>query len=171
MTMRRSAPSGNTTRPLLKQNIYYWYEGRSSDYTFADGGYLDNGSSGFTPRFWEEIVRQQFISSAAFLIEEMHVDGLRVDLTQAIHRDNALHADGRSIGGANIFGQKLLREWSRTLRMIRPTVMLIAEDHTGWDGVTKLPAQGGLGFDATWELAFYHSLIGDSEWPETERVC
>jgi 1,4-alpha-glucan branching enzyme len=146
-----------------EQNIYYWYEGRSSDYPFADGGYLDNGSSGFSPRFWEEVVRQQFISSAAFLIEEMHVDGLRVDLTQAIHRDNALHADGRSIGSANIFGQKLLREWSRTLRMIRPTVMLIAEDHTGWDAVTKPPAQGGLGFDATWQVAFYHNLIGDSE--------
>ena len=109
-------------------------------------------------------MRQQFISSAAFLIEEMHVDGLRVDLTQAIHRDNVLHADNmRSIGSANLFGQKLLREWSRTLNMIRPTVMLIAEDHTGWDAVTKLPAQGGLGFDATWEVAFYHNLIGDSD--------
>ena len=41
--------------------------------------------------------------------------------------------------------------------------MLIAEDHTGWDAVTKRPAQGGLGFDATWEVAFYHSLIGDSD--------
>lgn len=147
-----------------EQNIYYWYEGRPSDYAFLDGGYLDNGSTGYTPRFWEEIVRQQFISSAAFLIEEMHVDGLRVDLTQAIHRDNVLHADNRrSIGSANIFGQKLLREWSRTLHMIRPTVMLIAEDHTGWDAVTKLPAQGGLGFDATWDVAFYHTLIGDSD--------
>ena len=146
-----------------EENIYYWYEGRLPITAFPDGGYLDNGSSGYTPRFWEEIVRQQFISSAAFLIEEMHVDGLRVDLTQAIHRDNALHADGRSIGSANIFGQKLLREWSRTLQMIRPTVMLIAEDHTGWDAVTKLPAQGGLGFDATWEVAFYHNLIGDSD--------
>jgi 1,4-alpha-glucan branching enzyme len=147
-----------------EHNIYYWYEGRPSDYAFPDGGYLDNGSTGYTPRFWEEIVRQQFISSAAFLIEEMHVDGLRVDLTQAIHRDNVLHADNRrSIGSANLFGQKLLREWSRTLNMIRPTVMLIAEDHTGWDAVTKLPAQGGLGFDATWEVAFYHNLIGDSD--------
>ena len=146
-----------------EENIYYWYEGRSSEYAFPDGGYLDNGSTGYTPRFWEEIVRQQFISSAAFLIEEMHVDGLRVDLTQAIHRDNALHADGRSMGNANIFGQKFLREWSRTLRMIRPSVMLLAEDHTGWDAVTKPPAQGGLGFNARWELAFYHNLIGDSD--------
>lgn len=146
-----------------EQNIYYWYEGKPADYPSADGGYLDNGSSGFTPRFWAEVVRQQFIGGAVFLVEEMHVDGLRVDLTQAIHRDNALHANGWSIGSANLFGQKFLREWSRTLRMVRPTVMLIAEDHTGWDAVTKMPAQGGLGFDARWELAFYHNLIGDSD--------
>ena len=146
-----------------EENIYYWYEGRRSDYASENGGYLDNESSGFTPRFWEDVVRQQFISSAAFLVEEMHVDGLRVDLTQALHRDNRLHANGRSIGSANIFGQKLLREWSRTLHMIRPTTMLIAEDHTGWDAVTKPPAQGGLGFDATWEVKFYHHLIGDSK--------
>lgn len=151
----------DSTKP--EENIYYWYERRSSDYSFPDGGYLDNGSTGYTPRFWEEAVRQQFISAAAFLIEEMHIDGLRVDLTQAIHRDNALHADGRSIGSANIFGQKFLREWSRTLNMIKPSVMLIAEDHTGWDAVTKVPAQGGLGFNSKWELAFYHSLIGDSD--------
>ena len=148
---------------LPEENIYYWYEGRSSDYPDANGGYLDNESSGFAPRYWEEYVRHQFISSAAFLVEEMHVDGLRVDLTQALHRDNRLHADGRSIGNANVFGQKLLREWSRTLHMIRPTTMLIAEDHTGWDAVVKPPAQGGLGFDATWEVAFYHSLIGDAK--------
>jgi 1,4-alpha-glucan branching enzyme len=151
-----------------EKNIFYWYEGRASDYKmtdgnpFPDGGYLDNGSSGYSPRFWEEVVRQQFISSAAFIVEEMHVDGLRVDLTQAIHRDHKLHYDGRSIGNANLFGQKFLREWSRTLRMIKPTVMLAAEDHTGWDAVTKLPAQGGLGFNAKWEVSFYHNLIGDS---------
>jgi 1,4-alpha-glucan branching enzyme len=142
-----------------QDNIYYWFEG---DPRFPDSsGYLDNGSTGYTPRFWEERVRQQFISSAAFLVEEMHVDGLRVDLTQAIHRDNNLR--GVQIASANVFGQKLLREWSRTLRMIRPSVMLIAEDHTGWDAVTKPPAQGGLGFDARWELSFYHNLIGDSD--------
>jgi 1,4-alpha-glucan branching enzyme len=146
-----------------EENIYYWYDGKASDYPRATDGYLTNGSSGWSPRFCEEVVRQQFISSAAFLIEEMHVDGLRVDLTQALHRDNARVGDGLPIADANRCGQKLLREWSRTLHMIRPTAMLIAEDHTGWDAVTKLPAQGGLGFNATWDVAFYHSLVGDSD--------
>ena len=41
--------------------------------------------------------------------------------------------------------------------------MLIAEDHSGWSAVTKPPAQGGLGFNAKWEVAFYHNLIGDSD--------
>jgi 1,4-alpha-glucan branching enzyme len=153
---------------LPEDNIYYWYEGRSADYENADGGYVDNGSSGWTPRFSEEVVRQQFISSAAFLIDEMHIDGLRVDLTQAIHRDNVLHANGNSVGRANQFGQKLLREWSRTLKMIRPNVMLIAEDHTGWDAVTKPAAGGGLGFDATWFAEFYHNLIGDAKGQDSK---
>lgn len=148
---------------LPEQNIYYWYEGASADYPSPDGGYVDNGSSGYTPRFREEAVRQLFTSSAAEFIEEFHVDGLRVDLTQAIHRDNQLHADGRSVGAANQFGQKFLREWSRTLRMIRPSVFLVAEDHTGWDAVTRLPDAGGLGFEATWFAAFYHNLIGDAD--------
>jgi 1,4-alpha-glucan branching enzyme len=147
----------------VQDNIYYWYEGNPSDYPNPDGGYLDNGSTGYTPRFWEPMVRQQFISSAAFFVEEMHVDGLRVDLTHAIHRDNSLHANGRIVGNANLFGQKFLREWSRTLNMIKPSVMLIAEDHTGWDAVTKPADQGGLGFNAHWQAAFYHDLIGDSD--------
>jgi 1,4-alpha-glucan branching enzyme len=147
-----------------EQNIYYWYEGRSTDYAHPDNGYLKNGSSGATPRFWEEPVRQLFISSAAQFIEEFHVDGLRVDLTQAIHRDNSLNMDGGAgVSSANLFGQKFLREWSRTLRLIRPSVFLVAEDHTDWDAVTKAPDAGGLGFGATWHAAFYHNLIGDSE--------
>lgn len=146
-----------------EENIYYWYEGSASDYPNDDGGYLNNGSTGFTPRFWEEPVRQVFISSAVQFVEDFHVDGFRVDLTQAIHRDNSLNADGRSVGRANQMGQKFLREWSRTLRMVRPSVMLIAEDHTEWPPVTEMPDVGGLGFDATWFAQFYHHLIGDSE--------
>jgi len=145
-----------------EENIYYWYEGKPSDHPFPDGGYIDNGSSGWAPRYSEEIVRHLFVSSAAAFIEEFHVDGLRVDLTQALHRDNSLHANGWQVGRANQFGAKLLREWSRTVRMIKPTAMLIAEDHSEWEAVTELPEAGGLGFGVTWFASFYHNLIGDS---------
>ena len=148
---------------LNENNIYYWYEGRAGDYARPDGGYLDNGSSGWAPRYWAEMVRRMFTSSAAALLSEFHFDGFRVDLTQAIHRDNVRHADGRPVPDANVFGQKLLREWSNTLRLIRPNVFLIAEDHTGWRAVFQPTDQGGLGFDATWYADFYHHLIGDAQ--------
>ena len=151
----------DATRP--EQNSYYWYEGRSSDYPRPDGGYLNNGSSGFAPGYAQEQVRAMFVSSAVQLVEDFHVDGLRVDLTQAIHRDNSRNADGSGVPAANLAGQQLLREWSRTLRMIRPSVFLIAEDHSGWPAVTEPPRTGGLGFDATWFAEFYHHLVGDAD--------
>jgi 1,4-alpha-glucan branching enzyme len=146
-----------------EQNIYYWYEGVAADYSFPEGGYVDNLSSGWAPRYWEEMVRHVFVSSAAAFMEECHVDGFRVDLTQAMHEFNALHANGQSVGNANLFGAKTLREWSRTLRMLRPGAILLAEDYSNWNLVTQLPELGGLGFDATWFATFYHNLIGDSD--------
>ncbi|WP_306912567.1 alpha-amylase family glycosyl hydrolase [Arthrobacter sp. B3I9] len=145
-----------------EQNIYYWYEGRSADYANPNNGYLQNGSSGRTPRLWEENVRQLFTSSAAEFADEFHVDGFRVDLTEAIHRDHRHEIDGSEVAAAQLYGQKLLREWSRTLNLIRPATMRIAEDHSGWDKITEPAGGGGMGFNATWFSDFYHDLIGDA---------
>jgi 1,4-alpha-glucan branching enzyme len=156
-----------------EKNAYYWYEGRGDDYSdFNDhvrpdqrgqGGYVDNLSSAWAPRYWEEPVRNMFVSSALALAAEFNVDGLRVDQTTSIRSYNALHADGRGLPEANAFGAKLLRELTRSLRFIKPRVMLMAEDHDNWDGVTRNPDQGGLGFDAVWYADFYHHLIGDTD--------
>ena len=113
-----------------------------------------------------------FCSSAAALLNEFHFDGFRVDLTQAIHRDNNLEADGRSIGSANQFGIKFLREWSDTLRLIKPNVFLIAEEHE-WEAVAEPTSSGGLGFDARWYADFYHpvyTFLPDLRPPSVEAV-
>jgi 1,4-alpha-glucan branching enzyme len=145
-------------------NSYYWYEGVPADYPGPLVGYLENGSSGFTPRFWEERVRSMFHSSAAAFVMDFHVDGFRVDLTDAIHQNNALNEpNGPSVPNANAWGCKFLREWSRTLKLLKPTVMLAAEDYTGWSAMTQLPDNGGMGFDATWYGDFIHHLIGDGD--------
>jgi len=145
-----------------ENNIYYWYEGNVSDYQTSDGGYLDNLSTGYAPRFHDEMVRKLFISSAASLVVDFHVDGFRVDQTTSIHAYNVIHADGRPAGAANLAGAKFLRELSRTLRLIRPTTLLTCEDHSDWVLVTEHPDGAGLGFDATWYSNFYHNLIGDT---------
>lgn len=149
-----------------EHNIYFWYEGRASDYPNFNppghGGYVDNLSTGYAPRYYEEMVRKMFISSAVALVEHFHIDGFRLDQTTSMHSYNVLHANGNPIGSANIFGAKLLREFSRTLKMIKPTVMLMAEDHSEWEMVTEPPDAGGLGFDATWYANFYHHLSGDT---------
>jgi 1,4-alpha-glucan branching enzyme len=148
-----------------QNNTYYWYQGLPTDYPGnLLGGYLDNGSSGFAPRFSEENVRQLFTSSAAALIDDFHFDGLRVDLTDAIHQNNALHANGTSVSSANLYGIKFLRELARTVKMVNPSAFLIAEDHTGWGAMTQSLDQGGIGFDAVWYADFYHHLIGDGNY-------
>jgi 1,4-alpha-glucan branching enzyme len=113
-------------------------------------------------------LRALFVSSAVMLADEFHIDGLRVDQTASIHSYNSLHADGSSVGRANIFGRKFLRELCQTVKTVRPGHMLIAEDHSGWPVVTQPAAGGGIGFDATWYVDFYHHLIGENgrgpEW-------
>ncbi|RKG94739.1 DUF3459 domain-containing protein [Corallococcus sp. CA053C] len=155
-------------------NLYYWYEGRPEHYPDYEraaaqpgataapghGGYIDNQSTGYAPRFHEEAVRALFTSSAVCLMEEFHIDGFRVDQTTCIHSYNVLHAHGQPASRTNIAGARFLREWCRTLRLIRPGVMLMAEDHSGWDSVTTPVSEGGLGFDAAWYADFYHHLIG-----------
>jgi 1,4-alpha-glucan branching enzyme len=145
-----------------ENNIYYWYEGNAADYPAPDGGYVDNMSSGYAPRFHEDMVRKLFISSAVSLITDFHVDGFRVDQTTSMHAYNVLHADGSPVGGANVAGARFLRELSRTLRLIRPATLLTCEDHSDWVLVTEHPDGAGLGFDATWYASYYHHLIGDT---------
>jgi 1,4-alpha-glucan branching enzyme len=159
-----------------ERNIYYWYEGRPSDYPGYEeaarrnpaqtpaghGGYIDNMSTGYAPRFSDESVRRMFCSSAAALVAEFHIDGFRVDQTTSIHSYAVLHANGQAADSARIFGAKFLREWTNTVNLVNPDAFLIAEDHSGWFAVTQPTDNGGLGFDATWYADYYHHLIGDA---------
>ena len=142
------------------RNMWLWYEGQPSDYADPSGGYIDNVSSGWAPRFHEETVRQLFVSSAAHLALVCHVDGFRLDQTSSIHQYPALHSDGRPAGRAAAFGVKFLKQWTRTMRLLKPGLFLSAEDYSDWSALTQPSLDGdGLGFDATWYGDFHHNLI------------
>lgn len=146
-----------------ERNSYYWYEGKPADYPIPEGGYLDNESSGWAPAFDDTMVRQLFTSSAASLLLDFHLDGFRVDQTTSMHAYAKIHADGAAADRARIFGAKFLREWVRTMQLVKPSAFLIAEDHSGWEAVTRPSTEGGIGFSATWYNDFYHHLIGDTQ--------
>jgi 1,4-alpha-glucan branching enzyme len=160
-------------------NAYYWYEGRPTDYSEFDarvepgrrgqGGYVDNDSTAWAPRYWEEQVRAMFVGSALALAAEFHIDGFRVDQTTSIHEYNHAHNENvlqrprKRLDHVNAFGRKLLRELTRAVKLVRPNVVLMAEDHSNNAFVTESPDRGGLGFDAVWYADFYHHLVGDTD--------
>jgi len=158
----------DTTRD--DHNIYYFYQGCQEDYPedMPEGGYCDNMSTGYLPNMAEEMVRKMLISSAVTMALEFHVDGFRMDLTQALHSFNVLHYDGSPVAPANEAGIRFMREWVRTLRLFKPFVFLIAEDHSGWAAMTTSQSIGGIGFSATWWADWYHQLIGDSDGDESK---
>jgi 1,4-alpha-glucan branching enzyme len=149
------------------RNIYFWYEGVPADYASPDGGYIDNLSTGYAPAYAEEMVRQVFISSAAWLVTECHVDGFRLDQTSSIHQYAVIHANGEPAGRARVFGIKFLRQWTRTMRLLKPGLFLSAEDYSGWAAMTAPSLDGdGLGFDATWYGDFQHHLVESGGFAE-----
>ena len=119
-TQMASALSGPDDLNDPTKNIYFWYEGQPSDYASADGGYIDNQSTGYAPAFDQEMVRKLFISSAVWLVETCHVDGFRLDQTSSIHQYAVLHGNQQPAGRANAFGTKFLKQWTQTLRLIKP---------------------------------------------------
>src|SRR5262249_49878464 len=142
------------------KNIYSWYEGRTSNYVTPDGGYIDNLSTGYAPAFDREMVRQLFVSSAVWLVETCHLDGFPLDPTRSIHPYAVLPAHGESAGRANSFGAKFLKQWTRTLRLIKPGLFFMAEGYSGWAAMTEPSVTGDwVGFDATWYGDFQHHVV------------
>lgn len=145
-------------------NMYYYYNGQQDDYPEdkPDGGYSDNYSTGFLPNMTNEMVRKMLISSAVAFAVEFHIDGFRMDLTQALHSFNVRHFDGMPLAEANEAGIRFMREWVRTLRLFKPFIILLAEDHSGWSAITRPQGIGGIGFDASWWAEWYHQLVGEA---------
>lgn len=143
-------------------NSYYWYEGKPWYYAFPEGGYIENDSTGWAPNYQEQQVRSLFISSAVALALEFNVDGFRLDQTTSIASYNRLIANKQPAGQVNETGKQLLRELVRTLKMVKPGIMLMAEDHSNSSELVTPVEQGGIGFDAVWYADFYHHLVGDT---------
>lgn len=102
----------------------------------------------------KEEVRSFLISSASFWIEYFHFDGIRVDAVS-----NIIYWGGNSDRGVNYGAVDFIKRFNYNLAKKYPTVMLIAEDSSSYQGVTKPTFEGGLGFDYKWDLGWMNDTL------------
>lgn len=127
------------------------------------GIYFYNDERGLTPwggrpDYGRPEVRQFILDNVAMWLTEYKIDGLRVDSTIYMRNSDGNNEKPQfDIGDA----WSLLKEINALAHKINPNALMIAEDNATNPGIVKPAHEGGMGFNAQWEVGFPH-VIRDS---------
>lgn len=91
-------------------------------------------------------VREFFVNSARYWVEEFQFDGLRLDATQSIFDDSEPHIIS-----------ELTRAVRDAARDLGKSAFIVAENEPQHAQIVRGPAQSGYGCDALWNDDFHHS--------------
>jgi len=109
-------------------------------------------------------IRQFLIANALFWLDLFHVDGLRVDAVASMLYLDYSRKDGEwrpnRLGGREYLEAiEFIKELNGIVHRQFPGVIMIAEESTAWDGVTRAINEGGLGFDYKWNMGWMHDTL------------
>lgn len=109
-------------------------------------------------------VRNFLIASARYWLEELHVDGLRVDAVASMLYLDYSRGAGDWVpnergGRENLAAIELLQELNTVVHRDYPGALTVAEESTAWDGVTRPVEAGGLGFSQKWNMGWMHDTL------------
>lgn len=109
-------------------------------------------------------VRNFLITNALFWIEELHVDGLRVDAVASMLYLDYSRAEGQWVpnpfgGRENLAAVEFVMELNQAVHERNPGALTIAEESTAWPGVTRSDQIGGLGFSFKWNMGWMHDTL------------
>ena len=99
-------------------------------------------------------VRSFLMSAIDYFLSYFHFDGVRLDAIS-----NVIYWHGNSSIGENGGAIEFIKRLTGKLHIKHPSVMLIAEDSSAYQGVTKPLEYGGLGFDYKWDLGWMNDTL------------
>jgi 1,4-alpha-glucan branching enzyme len=119
-------------------------------------------------------VRNFLVSSARYWLEEMHVDGLRVDAVASMLYLDYSRREGEWVpnphgGRENLEAIGFLQEMNTLLHRDIPGVLTIAEESTAWGGVSRPVDAGGLGFSQKWNMGWMHDTLAYFSYEPVHR--
>ncbi|RKD73177.1 1,4-alpha-glucan branching enzyme [Sinobaca qinghaiensis] len=120
-------------------------------------------------------VRSFLISNAVFWLEDLHLDGIRVDAVASMIYYNLekTEMDAKVYNihgeGINLEAVDFLKQLNTAVSDRLPDTLMIAEESTAWPMITHPVKDGGLGFDFKWNMGWMNDTLTYMKMHWTQR--